>query len=565
MVSFDANKRNLQLISRRLTPSQVESILEQALYGDPTYQAELFELMEDSWPRLAKNLNEVKRAVAALPWQVQPYAEKEGEPSAAAQEKAALVEKALLSFRPDATRWEANFEEAIYHLLDAHAKGISVLELYWTEQGSEKPFSPAPGIIGPRAAKFIPGRYYGFPNGSGVEDRLMLNPEGNGNRGGGLIDFPPDKFLVGICPSRSGHPMNTGLLRSLAKYWIGSQFGFQWLCNYAQMFGAPIRWATYDPNNAKLLDDIVAMLENLGTSGWGAFPMGTTLDLKEPMKAAQDNPQVFLQETADKACDILILGQTLTTDVGSSGSRALGETHNSIRGEVLQASASWAAGIINSQLIPAILRLNYGNAEEAPSLILEIEEKGDELLKAQRDKILFVDMGLPVAQEFLYERHAVPAPKPSDELFEPASQAPEGQGLEDGEEDPEEEKGKVEKMAARRGPALHSAALIEARRIALMDKLTNNIMEGLTGVSQQWLGPAKPIFRELLAKAMDESISDADLIKAMEKARAQMPELFDSLDKEALAKALEEAMGAAAFNGAITASVQRKKGRKAKR
>lgn len=562
MVQFDSSKRTLQMVSRRISPEQVESILELALQGDPTYQAELFELMQDTWPRLVKNLNEVKRAVASLPWQVQPYCEAEGgEPDAEAIARAELVEKALLGMKADPARWEADFEDTLYHLLDAQGSGISVLELYWNEQGFDRPHFPAPGIIGPRSSKFIPGRYYGFPCVTGMEDRLMLNPAGNGNRSG-LVDFPPDKFLIGVCASRSGHPMNTALLRSLAKYWVGAQFGFQWLCNYAQMFGAPIRWATYDPNNKRLLDDIVAMLENIGTAGWGAFPLGTTLELKEPTKAAQDNPQVFLQEAADRACDILILGQTLTTDVGSSGSRALGDTHKSIRGDVLKGAAGWVGRTISSQLIPAILRMNYGSAEKAPTLLLEIEEKGDELLKAQRDKILFVDMGLPVAKEFLYERHGVPMPSEEDDLFGP--EKPEdpaaGQG---GEADPEKADPAAE-MDARGGPRLHSAALIEARKIALMDKLTTNVMESLSGVSAQWLGPARPVFRELLAKAMDESVSDADLIKACEAARAKMPELFDSLNKDALAGALEAAMGASAANGAITASLERKTKRSAK-
>lgn len=564
MVHLKARDRAWRFLSRKLTPSHIESILEGALNGDPVLQAELFEIMQDTWPRLMKNLNEVKQACSRIPWQVQPFVEKgQKEPSASAQEKAKAVEAALLNISPIPARMELDFDDGIYHSLDAIATGISVLEIYWgTPEG--KPWTTPDGIVGPRAFKHIPARYYGFPTTPEEDDRLMLNLGGNGSAGA-LIDFPEDKFLVCIHQSRSGHASSTALLRSLAKYWIGATFGFQWLCNYAEIFGQPLRWATYDPNNKALLDDIVAMLENMGATGWGAFPMGTTLDLKESVRAAQDNPQAFLMEVADKACDILILGQTLTTDVGSSGSRALGQTHYSIRTDVLQAGASFVSKVMNRQLVPAIMRLNFGSTEEAPTIIMEVEEPEDEKAKAERDKVLFVDLGLPVSKAFLYERHGVPAPAEGEDLLE-VSRTPsvgEGAGPLGLDNKGTTEKGKnadgstshtTKAEAANAAPFIpSSAALVEARRAAISDRLSNNVLEDVTGVAQAWLGPVKPIFRSLVLKAMDSSVSDADFLAAIEAAAARMPELFDGLDTEKLASALENAMGAAAVNGAVQA------------
>jgi hypothetical protein len=39
---------------------------------------------------------------------------------------------------------------------------------------------------------------------------------------------------------------------------------------------------------------------------------------------------------------------------------------------------------------------------------------------AARDKTLFVEMGLPVSLQYLYERHKVPTPDPGEALFTPA-------------------------------------------------------------------------------------------------------------------------------------------------
>ena len=54
-----------------------------ALAGSHVQAWELFDLMEDTSPRLMKNLNEVKRAVVGLDWQLLAWQEEARPPSAA--------------------------------------------------------------------------------------------------------------------------------------------------------------------------------------------------------------------------------------------------------------------------------------------------------------------------------------------------------------------------------------------------------------------------------------------------------------------------------------------------
>ena len=83
------------------------------------------------------------------------------------------------------------------------------------------------------------------------------------------------------------------------------------------------------------------------------------------------------------------------------------------------------------------------------------------------------------------------------------------------------------------------------------DKLLNNVMEDITGVSEAWLAPVKPAFVQLVNKAMDDSVSDEDFERAIAKAANTMPELFDKLDTKVLQDAMERNMGAAMVNGAV--------------
>lgn len=564
IIRIGAGERQWKELSRRVLPSDAAELLEDALNGDLSRQMELFGRMEDTWPHLVKALNEVRRAVSRIPFTVTPYKEKDAEPTAAAQEKARLVERGLWSMRPRIARMENDLEGTVYDMTDALAKGVSVLEIYWHQTKD--------GIL-PRATRHIPANFYGFPQKDTEEDRLMLNVQGmRANRDAGLTDFPENKFILGLCPNRSGHPTETALLRPLVHLWVMRCFSEKWLANYAEIFGMPIRWATYDPNNKRLLDDICSMLENLGSAGWGAFPTGTTLELKEPSKGAGDNPQAYIQEIADRACDILILGQTLTTDVGASGSRALGETHNSVRFDVLKGAADWTCRQLTRQLSDAIVAVNYGNTEEVPVIAHGLKEPKDEKALVERDKILFLDMKLPVEKAYLYERHGVPVPDPKskeDALFAPPAPPPAmlpgkqlgGGPAKGGSEGGYTGDGKIDgndqgKVRASSSPAV-SSVLIQAKRRATASRLADSVAERLSGVSASWLSPVRPVFAELLTKALDSKLSDADFIAAVSAAAKAMPELFDKLNTSALADAMEAAMGAAAVNGAIAAEGDR--------
>ena len=133
-------------------------------------------------------------------------------------------------------------------------------------------------------------------------------------------------------------------------------------------------------------------------------------------------PQRVLLTDADEQCDIAILGQTLTSNVsGSGGNRALGQVHADTEIKVLNGVSDFIESVINTQLIPAIIMMNYGETSELPYVEGSMEVPADELVLAQRDFILFQQMDLPVAKDFLYARHSVPEPAEDAELYEPVA------------------------------------------------------------------------------------------------------------------------------------------------
>jgi phage gp29-like protein len=72
--------------------------------GNLLSQWEMFDLMEATWPRLAKNLNELKDDVKTSDWSLQPWAQKKKKPSPEAQRRSDLVEHCLWNMTPASGR-----------------------------------------------------------------------------------------------------------------------------------------------------------------------------------------------------------------------------------------------------------------------------------------------------------------------------------------------------------------------------------------------------------------------------------------------------------------------------
>ncbi len=402
-------------------PDTLGWILDEGGRGNLMLQNELFNVMEDTWDRLRGNLNKLKNAVCKLPFNLQPWTEKGKEPTASALEKASFVEHVL--HHQKAATWEGqhNFHGTIYELLDAVARGVAVLEIDWTLED---------GKYIPTGTRRVPWTCIGFERPSQVSS-LSPHPSANGLRlfpdrdpnNPKPFDRYPHKFLVGVYRAKSGHIAETAQLRAIAHLWLGRMLGWEWMTHKAELFGLPIRWATYDPSAPQTqIDQVTDMLRNMGTAAWGAFPQGTDLQMisgSTPGVAGAAEPTERLMYLADRACDLIFLGQTLTSSEGSSGSYALGNVHREVELDLYENYAAYVIDVINNQFIPAIIELNWGHSEELPFLEVELDRPEKDNQIAQRDKVLFQEMGLPVSKQWLYDRHKVPAPGPDEDLYEP--------------------------------------------------------------------------------------------------------------------------------------------------
>lgn len=393
---------------QNLTPDQVKFILRNVRNGQLEDQDRLFRLMIDTWPRLRKAINEVAGAVAKLNIEVMPALELgEEQPKPEAQALADTVNRALISYIPRPGFWELGLEGAIRALVDAYIKGVSVLEILWHQQN---------GMISPRCYSPVPARFLAFPANSQEIDRLMLSPEGITMSK--LEDFPQHRFIIGVWQQGGLHPIHAANLRALSKYWLASVYGLGWLMQYGQLFGIPWRHVETDGTD-DAMTAAETMLDELGASGWAVTGPGVKLDLHNGVGGTGDSlPQSHMMDVADRACDILLLGQTLTSDNTGTGSRALGEVHQSVRADVLDSVASWVAATLTDQLVPAIIAHNFGQVpvEIMPYIRMTIPQAKDQKANAETIAIL-KGAGVAIPSRWAYEHLDIPIPTEGEELL----------------------------------------------------------------------------------------------------------------------------------------------------
>lgn len=400
-----------------MTPATIESILKEALTGkSPRREQELYSLMESTWPRLLKNKMEVVEAVLSLDWNLMDAEEDERIPGAED-----LVKRTKNGMKGDPFTDGHGWRATLGSLLDGWFRGISIAEIEWEYRGGKK-FMPA---WLPKLTRDLPAWHFGWRTGAmgssaggpaENDGRLVLYPDATGQNG---VDFPTHKFLVAIRKAGKGHPSGTALLRCLAWWWCSANFSQEWLLNFAQIFGQPFRWATYDGSQDGVKDDLAAMMEGMGSAAWGIGPDGTKVEWHESSKSGADNPQSHILTLADTACDLLVLGQTLTGSVGNSGSRALGEVHASVRADIIDSAAAWLAEVLNEQLIPSVVAINLGDTDEDSALPWfqpTRKSKKDTKVIAETFEIV-LRSGIPLVQEEVYDALDMSMPDAKDKVF----------------------------------------------------------------------------------------------------------------------------------------------------
>ena len=377
-------------VASTLTPSRLAGLLRSVIDGnDPEQYMILAEEMEERDLHYAAQLRTRKLVVAAIQPTVEAASEEETDTLMADRVREILHQDAM--------------PELFFDLLDGLGKGISVTEILWNTH--QTPWTP-------RAYKWVDPRYL-RPDQETLQRILLISDDAPMGK-----PLEPYKFIVHTPRSKSGSVWRNGLARLVAVMYMLKSYTLRDWWSFAEVFGIPIRVGKYGPNATK--DDIAPLvnaISKIASDAGAAIPDSMKLELIES-GASKGGDTLFenMARWCDEQISKAVLGQTMTSDNGSSRSQA--EVHDGVRIDIAKWDARQLEATINDQLIKPYINLNWGEQASYPRVRIKIDEPED--LKMLVESITpLIDRGMKVSAQQMLEKFGLKAPDEDDELLSP--------------------------------------------------------------------------------------------------------------------------------------------------
>jgi len=336
---------------------------------------------------ISQCLDTRREAVIATPWRLEPQ-------------------------QPRSSKWLAtqiapHFEALVRAAFSAVCYGYSVIEVV---------YGPADGKIGIDHLAEKPLEWF-VPQRDGTV-RYFPN---NGSGGVTGIEVDARKFILTRRQPSYRNPYGEALLSRLYWPYFFKTQGRRFWAQFLERFGFPILVGTVSDGAA-----FVEAMTRLGAVSPVAIPPGSTV---ETIAATQAGEFERFDATFARSIQKVILGQTLTSDVGSSGSYAAAKVHDSVREDKRNADIRLVSATVQ-ELVNILAELNGLQAVQ----FVMADGTGLEVERATRDATL-VDKGvLKFTEQYLLDRYdflegdftvpttPVPAPPAPPALPAPAAE-----------------------------------------------------------------------------------------------------------------------------------------------
>ena len=338
-------------VASGLTPQRLAALLLACDQGQTEAFVTLAEEMEERDPHYFSVLGMRKRAVSGVRASVTPATEDAADVKIADAVRAAIAD-------------HDGFADLVEDLLDALGKGFAAVEIDWDRSARE--WTPA-------RFEHVPQRFFQFDRETGREMRLRdtANPTDG-------IEMAPFKFIRHVARMKSGLAYRGGLARVVSFGWMCKAYGLKDWVAFVETFGLPIRLGRYGPEaTAADVQTLFGAVANIGTDAAAVLPESMNIEFAEAGNGNGTGGQIFenLARWVDEQVSKAVLGQTMTSDNGSSMSQA--QVHNEVRHDIAKADARSVSGAINRDLVRAFVDLNFGVQGAYPRLVIEVQEPED--------------------------------------------------------------------------------------------------------------------------------------------------------------------------------------------
>ena len=225
-----------------------------------------------------------------------------------------------------------------------------------------------------------------------------------------------NKFIIHEPHLISGTQIAGGLALPALFYFMLKSYDVTNWAAFIDRYGFPIRLGKYSRKATQ--DDIKTLrraIASIGADFGAVIPEGATIEIIES-KTSSENTDAYQKMATwiDKQISKLVLGQTMTTDDGSS--RAQGEIHEEVRQDIAAADALSIADTLNSSLVVPYVNFNFGEQGRYPEIVLyKPDEKNIEQVVGAIEKL--APHGLTVRADEVRSLLGLSKPEDDDEII----------------------------------------------------------------------------------------------------------------------------------------------------
>ena len=434
-----------------LDPAKLGNAMRRADSGDHVAQQEIFSAcLEDA--HVHSVFSKRTRRVLSRTLHIIPAIEDDERSQAAAD----LVREMVLgdAGRPGIAGWR----QALRDLSEAVFRGFALSQIVWQADGAR--WRPARLRWWDQRDCVLGGGWMARTDYDADEVRVITDAQRTNGEA-----LEPNQWVLHVQKARSAPLARAALGRMVVWWWLFKKFGTKDWMIFCDRYGMPLRLGKY-PRGAQ--DDERAALYravlSLGKDGGAVLPEGTAIEFVEAATRGE-LPYPPMIETCDFQISKAILGGTLTTDAGDRGARSLGEVHERNETDIANDDGHGLSETLRQQLFAPIVGFNLGWDYPVPYCEFPSEEQENLLERAQRDKILAKDLGLPIAKRQMYDVYGIEEPGADDEVLAPPKPQPSpfARGAA-GDEDQEPADDEAEEMAARLGLDLRDVRALAAAK-----------------------------------------------------------------------------------------------------
>jgi phage gp29-like protein len=277
----------------------------------------------------------------------------------------------------------------IEEMMDAVAYGYSPLEVIWVPDGGR-------WGIGDIVGK--PPQWFEFDQ----ENRLVFRTGVVGTE-----ELPANRFLVARHRPSYANPYGVKVFSKC--YWpvTFKKNGFRWWTVFVEKYGGAFLYGKY-PGNAgeQYKKELLTALEKMVSDAVAIIPEGAEITIESlANKGGVSSVHSGYIEAANKEISKAVLGQTLTTEVGSTGSYAAAKAHDLVRKDLAASDRVRISECFN-RLAAVWSFYNYG-AEVAPPKFEFVKDEDLYTERVERDVKLYT-IGVRPKKSYITREYEIP-------------------------------------------------------------------------------------------------------------------------------------------------------------